>query len=223
MGRGDYPRECLEFVNSVERKVCIRGNHEDLLEDAIYRGTFHSLDHHNGTFKTTMILGTNDVQYDSIADVLENTSNYPEWVKYRDSLVNYYETEKYVFVHGWIPDFVEGEDWRNGDWSSARWKNGMKCWNNGERLEGKTIVCGHYHTPYGHAFIHKDGIDINKLITACEVCNREQIEEYRKQLKFTPFFDKGIIALDSCVAYSKFINCVPIEDNLLEGDKYASK
>jgi hypothetical protein len=98
----------------------------------------------------------------------------------------------------------------------------MKLWSNGEVAEGKTVVCGHYHTAWGHTILHKDGIDFNKLEAAYGVLTDEQLEEYRKKLKLTPFIDEGIIALDSCVNYSKFLNCVVLEDNLLEGDKYAS-
>ena len=39
LDRGEKPLECLAFVNSLpaKRKLLIRGNHEDLLEDCIYR------------------------------------------------------------------------------------------------------------------------------------------------------------------------------------------
>ena len=35
LDRGKQPRECLQFVNSLERKILIRGNHEDLMEEMI--------------------------------------------------------------------------------------------------------------------------------------------------------------------------------------------
>ena len=47
-----------------------------------------------------------------------------------DMCKNYYETEHYVFVHGWIPTvedtYLYDKDWRNAskrDWQTARWKN----------------------------------------------------------------------------------------------------
>ena len=39
LDRGKQPRECLQFVNSLERKILIRGNHEDLMEEMIAEGT----------------------------------------------------------------------------------------------------------------------------------------------------------------------------------------
>ena len=38
LDRGPESQQCLKFVNSLERKILIRGNHEDLMEDAINRG-----------------------------------------------------------------------------------------------------------------------------------------------------------------------------------------
>ena len=37
LDRGDESREILQFVNRLERKILIRGNHEDLMEEAIKR------------------------------------------------------------------------------------------------------------------------------------------------------------------------------------------
>ena len=35
LDRGPEPRECLQFVNSLDRKILIRGNHEDLMEEIV--------------------------------------------------------------------------------------------------------------------------------------------------------------------------------------------
>ena len=49
LDRGPESQQCLKFVNSLERKILIRGNHEDLMEEAINRGVFYSQDMSNGT------------------------------------------------------------------------------------------------------------------------------------------------------------------------------
>lgn len=37
LDRGSQPRQVINFLNGLERKVLIRGNHEDLLEKCIER------------------------------------------------------------------------------------------------------------------------------------------------------------------------------------------
>ena len=56
------------------------------------------------------------------------------------AMVDFYETEHYIFTHGWIPCTIIGnnyskkyfpvEEWRNAGvqaWNSARWINGMEA------------------------------------------------------------------------------------------------
>lgn len=54
LDRGPDAVKCLEFVNNLprERKILIRGNHEDLMEDAMFRGYFKQHDIHNRTYDT---------------------------------------------------------------------------------------------------------------------------------------------------------------------------
>ena len=63
LDRGKQPRECLQFVNSLERKILIRGNHEDLMEEmiAIHYPRTHDLS--NGTYYSAVdITGKNNVE-----------------------------------------------------------------------------------------------------------------------------------------------------------------
>ena len=58
----------------------------------------------------------------------------------------------------------------------------------------KTVVCGHYHTSYGHSiYEHK--------------CS-----EFGKDADFSPFYADGIIAIDGCTAVSSKVNCIVIDD-----------
>lgn len=223
LDRGPDAKKCLEFVNNLndDRKILIKGNHEQLLEDIIHRGYFLSHDYHNKTHETvyqlTGIHPTDNipsiysVDRAAILDMLVNK----DWDKYRTKLINYYETDKYVFVHGWIPfiiRFIDSdngkiesvrcytESWRNedSDWESARWANGMDAWKDGIREPGKTIVCGHWHSSWGHCNIHHNGVEFSET-----TANIPSIH--------TPFYDDGIIALDACTAYSGFVNCVVLD------------
>lgn len=204
--RGPESKNVLEFVNRLpdNRKILIKGNHEDLLEDALSRGFFVHHDWHNGTDKTVYQLsGIND--NDSLA--IEKCRKNKELKKYLESCINYYETKKYIFVHGWIPEI---NDWKNGDWNQARWKCCFDEWYKGVVIPNKTIVAGHWHTSYGHSKYHNNGPEWDE----------EQVEIFRKFYPKKPirgtacfdiFTDKGIIALDACTVYSRQVNCLRLE------------
>ena len=59
---------------------------------------------------------------------------------------------------------------------------------------GKTVVCGHFHTSYGHS----------KFERKCT--------EFGEDADFSPFYAEGIIAIDGCTAHSGKVNCIVIED-----------
>lgn len=70
------------------------------------------------------------------------------------------------------------------------------CFQHGCRVVvnyNKTIICGHWHSSYGHSKI--DG----------------KCSEFGKDAIFTPYYGKGIIAIDACTAHSGFINCIVLE------------
>ena len=210
LDRGAFPRKCLKFVNDLpdNRKILIRGNHEVLAMDCVARGYFGQHDMWNGTFETIQLLS--DYWQDPYAvpedDVIESFSKNPEWIKYYNSTVYYKEVGDYVFTHGWIPSGGTTEypvyeaDWRDKPFKEAIWANGMEMWNRGVKVPNKTVVCGHWHASYGHTKLH--GIDpttaTNNILNSA-------------------FKDNGIIALDSSVPRSRFLNVevIEIEDNLL--------
>lgn len=206
LDRGPQALNCLKFVNNIpeERKILIKGNHEDLLEDIYYRGYFCNHDVHNMTTDTVQQLSEipiSDILSHELTlfAALDKVQNHPEWVKYQMSLRDYFEIDKYVFVHGWIP--LE-EDWRNGDWKTSRWLNGMYQWSKNVKISDKTIVCGHWHTSWGHCRLHNYGSEFN---------------DFGEPAHFEPFIDEGIVAIDGCTAYSGIVNCYIIE---VEDDKW---
>lgn len=60
----------------------------------------------------------------------------------------------------------------------------------------KAIICGHWHCS---ALWHAQ--------------NPEQYEEFGPKKNFEPFIIKEMIALDSCTAYTKKVNCILIKEN----------
>ena len=198
LDRGPDAVKCLEYVNSLERKILIKGNHEDLLEDILFhKKWFDAYDFHNGTVDTIsqlsgITLGKEINGYVIFAMIQECSRN--EALKeYLKSVINYAEIGDYIIVHGWIPlEHVWGgtykvpENWKEGDWNEARWFNGMKMWKRGCTLEGKTIVCGHWSTRWGH-------------------------ERYSNTISNDTFERDGIIALDATTVLSKKVNVFVFE------------
>ena len=204
LDRGSKPLECLQFVNKLppDRKILILGNHELLMDELIHRGVPQMTDRYNGTFESICkILNIDEFDLDSIELMCHNK----DWKQYFNSLNFYYEVNDNIFVHGWIPSL----DYKNAsvyDWKQALWKNGMKLWSEGLRINGKTIWCGHWHASYGHANLHNYGVEFVK--NSWELTEEEKENNFEC---FEPFIDKGIVAMDACTAYTGFINCKVLE------------
>lgn len=210
LDRGRYPLQCLQFVNSLKRKILIRGNHEDLLEELLKRKQFLQHDVQNGTAGTVFDL-TSLTDYSDWwgTKVFDDVANNADLKKYLSSVVDYAEVGDNVFVHGWIPCdtgaeyyrpsfYKKIEDWKGGNWNRARWYNGMEAWNQGMKIDGKTIFCGHWHTSWGNSKLHGSGVEWDDPV-------------HLRNADFSPFIDDGIVALDSCCAYSHKINCYVLE------------
>lgn len=226
--RGPGTRGVFNFVAALEDRFhYVRGNHEDLLFDAITNiETQPGISRHhisNGTIQT--IADFCEMFPGFIIDPARPTSiNDEVYIKtapLRDFIqnksVDYLMLGDLIFVHGWIPcvdggeslwhnkpvSVVPTEDWGSDEslywWKKARWLNGMRAWQDGFRIPGKTIVCGHWHCSWGWSHI------------------KESREEFPRKDKlnwlksFEPFVDDGIIAIDACTAYSGIINCIKIE------------
>lgn len=218
--RGPKSRQCLNFVNSLpnERKILIRGNHEDLLVAAINRGYFKDYDYSNKTVDTCTNLTKMTLQagQDIILRELENNKDLNN---YLNSCIDYFESDNFVFVHGWIPfDFKNmkfNESWRNDNWEQARWENGFDAWYNGIIVPDKTIVCGHWNTSYAHSNFHNDGYEnLYQVLTKAPNINISQLslKQYNKLVNYKPFIDKGIIGLDACTVVSKKVNCLKLKE-----------
>lgn len=199
-----------EFVKSLgDRFIYIRGNHEDLLGDCvreIVSGREVSEHHwHNRTVDTIAEftqMNTNVfrgfVRWENVNQTTwEVMKPILDWID--EKSVDCYELGDNVFVHGWIPSTFR-ENWTKENWQRARWYNGMEMWKNGFCLEDKIIWCGHWCCSYGWSRIRQKYKEFPPK-------NRKEWEK-----SFQPFVDDGIIALDSCVSYSGFLNCVVYDE-----------
>lgn len=208
--RGPDNRKVYEFVKSLgDRFIYVRGNHEDLLGECvreIVSGREVSEHHwHNRTVDTIAEftqMNTNVfrgfVRWENVNQTTwEVMKPILDWID--EKSVDCYELDDNVFVHGWIPSTFR-KNWTKENWHRARWYNGMEMWKNGYCLEDKIIWCGHWCCSYGWSKIRQKYKEFPQK-------NRKDWEK-----SFQPFVDDGIIALDSGVTYSKFLNCVVYDE-----------
>jgi len=206
--RGREAKLLQQFVLDLMEKgevILIRGNHEDLFVDMVTSGDGIQLRHHviNGTYNTAIQLTDFDPAMADIRphDFAVAAQNTPYFQKIIPSMLDYYETDHFVFVHGWIPCIQDLDgysyysDWRSAsadEWAKARWYNGIDAAVTAQ--EEKTIVCGHWHASYGHS----------KYEGKCS--------EFGDDADFTPYQAPGIIAMDACTARSGFVNVLVLDD-----------
>lgn len=210
--RGEEAPEMQDFILKLmdeDRAILIKGNHEDLFHTLLTsdHGLPYDYNVQNGTYSTALQLTGYDIDraVHYRAEFVEAAKQTPYYQRIIPSMLDYYETEHYIFVHGWIPclyhrhtGYSYYSEWRDLDvfeWKKARWYNGIDaaftC------MEDKTILCGHWHASYGHwKYEHKGS-------------------EFEEDADFTPYYGPGVIALDACTAWSSKINVIVLEDNPL--------
>ena len=215
--RGQEALQLQDFVLdllSKDQVILIRGNHEDLTRELLqgWSRQSYAQRHHllNGTVNTVcQLTGFSErdvfITPDAVGRGLLNSQLIRTIIP---ATRNYFETDHYIFVHGWIPctavamdndqiGYVYDPDWRSASaeqWEDARWLNGMEAARSGVIEDGKTIVCGHWHCSFGHSRYHGNG------------------GEFGPEADFSPYYDQGIIALDACTAHTRKVNCIVIED-----------
>ena len=225
--RGDESEKVLHFLMSLERKVLVKGNHDILFHGLCKRRFPYSNDYSNGTTKTVFDLGEgiDGTPFDVCCDVAWNKT-----ARYRELLVNYFETQNYIFVHSWIPTTKKEkchpadkwiplttdeymEDWRDAidfEWEEAMWGNPFKMWKNGLNQTGKTIVFGHWHCSTGHS--------MESIIKASENDEERWISEFEDDAIWEPFIKDNIIGIDRCTAHTGEVNVLVLEDEFLESN-----
>lgn len=212
--RGKESKKLLDFVYDLllkKRIILIKGNHEILLKNIIKNINIDITDIYNGTAKTLA-----DLQYPhpmSLYDVemytYDAVKNYDKKLDFiLDSLVNYYELGKYIFVHGWIPDSDEPlSKISDSEWEKATWYNGIEKYFENKVINNKIIVCGHWHTSYG--WVRKNNKNIEKEKTINEIKKLE----FDENSNFDIFYEPGLIALDACTAFTNKVNILVLEDD----------
>lgn len=221
IGLGDYfgraAQSKLDCVNiwkylksdkHVNKPICLRGNHESILIEAIHRRGLTETDILNGehnTFASFADVYPNQIKYDCQRqfEVCKRMFNCG-FVSWLESLPWYYETNNYVFVHGFVPvSYFSGtslQELRSYDWNSLSWAKtpdfirAMDEMPNilERRAAGKTIVFGHWRAKeLNEKFLYKWEPEDGDIY----------FDEERK-----------LIGLDCTTVLSHKVGCIVLED-----------
>ena len=200
LDRGRQPKQIINYIlRNKEKIILVRGNHEDLMQEMINRNEAYWHDLSNGTARTIVDLCPEwEVTRFDLKEIAKET----RLQEVLDSFVDYFETDHYVFVHGWIPtkgsEQKYDKNWRNAGkerWEAARWANPVEMYKNRIFAPNKTIVCGHWHCS---SFWHEE--------------DPIRYKEYGEGANYKPYIKTEVMAIDACTALSGKVNCVVIED-----------
>lgn len=197
--RGRENFDVLKFFERLKHKVLLRGNHEDLLIKLLQTGKVLPHNYINGTMQTlTDFFGKYSIDpVDDTIDFSGKSRTVDRVCDFIDETANYFETENYVFVHGWMPQNAETIEERqkvtDNAWEKARWVKWTEKYDGSRPLTDKTLVCGHVPTFYANKF-----------------------EKSRDKNNYEIFYGNGIIAIDAGTFDTKHINVLVLEDNLVE-------
>lgn len=197
--RGNENVEVLKFFERLKYKALIRGNHEDLLLKLLNSGKVQPHNYINGTMQTLNdFFGKYTINpVDDSIDFSGKTRTVDRIGDFISETVNYFETENYVFVHGWFVTNGDNAETRknasNESWEKARKEKWTEMYIGEPPIKNKTLVCGHVPTFYAGKF-----------------------DSSRKEGSSDIFFGNGFIALDAGTDITRQINVLVIEDNLLE-------
>lgn len=190
--RGEENVEVLKFFEQQKHCVLLRGNHEDLLLKLLDTGMILPHNYINGTIQTLQdFFGTRAIDpTTSTVDFTGKTRTVDRLCEFIDSTLDYFETEHYVFVHGWIPCDAYA-DATPEQWEEARWIKWSTQYTGEPPIPGKTLVCGHYP-----AFFAKF------------------IDPSRPPHCSNIFHGNGLYAIDAGTFDSQQVNVLVLEDTL---------
>lgn len=110
--RGSEALELQDFILDLMKKdevILVRGNHEDLLLQLLHdwgQQSYYARHHIANRTVDTVFQLTGSSKYALLTqadEIGKDLLHSPCVQKIIPSMLNYYETEHYVFVHGWIP------------------------------------------------------------------------------------------------------------------------
>ncbi len=210
--RGGLARGMYKFLTTLPRAICLKGNHELILEKVFERGFLTQTDCYNGTNVTIASFAKvpkSQTSFDN-EEAVQKASFYPGLRKWLAERPYYFETKNYIFTHGWLPDGFYDKT-RNlslfsaDDWFDAVWTNTpisilkhRAAIASDPSFKNKTIVVGHWHTWRLRQELDNQEFEVNKT-------NKEIFDIWEDT-------ENKIVVIDGCTPYSKKVNVFVVED-----------
>lgn len=204
--QGRENRKVYDYVRALRHKILILGNHDERLLRILAEGQADLFDIRHGTGVTLEeFFGPGAVDDFGQLRLFGNENLAQELIGFLETMVDYYETDRYVFTHGFLPlqpacnISIIRADWRTADaaaWHQARFLEWQLLYNTPARLPEKTIVCGHRPTTFAHFF------DPQRALTDSGI-----------------FCGKGVIAIDAGTVRTGRVNVLVLEENTETGAK----
>ncbi len=148
--RGPQSMDVVEYLIRLSQNgyhtVFLKGNHEAMLQDYL-----------NGQDKTTFLLNGGNNTLESYGQHIDRFKNFiipPSHIKFFQSLLLFYETDLYIFVHAGLVPKVPLNQQQEKDllWIRDPFINSTYDF-------GKTVIFG--HTPFKEPFVTKNKIGID--------------------------------------------------------------
>jgi hypothetical protein len=209
---GPQPGELFVFLRELSEKgrlIFIYGNHDiELLDNLRVKRFTRPANRRCAALIVRYLTQKTELSDDELVSECENLgftrflSEVPVW---------YYESEDYVFTHGFIPTEKKAyrPDWRDAterEWrtAAARGDAMMLSMRYGISEPQKKIVCGHYSAARCYLMKNASSADWdNKIYKDVSGVPADG---------FKPFFGDTFIAIDQSVKKMGFVNCLVLEE-----------
>ncbi len=195
--RGHENKLTDSFLRDIKNKVLIRGNHEDILMETLATGRVGSLQYDNGTLSTLFeFFPTYDGSELFFSHRRADIITTDRLIRLIESMQDYFETDNYIFTHGWLPTvgMTASADYEHESfaaWHRARWQRWPSLYGESEIPKGKTLVVGHTSARYGGGFDHS-----------------------RRMGDTSIFRGDGMIAIDGSTDSTGLVNVLVAEDTM---------
>ena len=247
--RGEETVEVYKYLKSIPKKRCIliKGNHESLYKELLTKSFPDRYDFSNGTVRAFCNIASIDeeklskyywieqgfahgLDYDQIEEKLYSTWNQIKTIVANHEITtwlnskqwkNYFELNKYIFVHSFIPVKVKDEwkemhpyklrpfcyeyrsDWREAsedEWELATWGDPIDNFEYNlfkpEADNGKVLIVGHWHTSDFYKRLENIVTDTQEI-----------------------YYSKNLIAVDGGVKYEPLLGYIhPQNVLIIDGD-----
>ncbi len=196
--RGPENKKVYDYIKGLKHKILICGNHDERLLEILTEKRVNLFDIRNGAGETIeAFFGAGSIgEYGDLC-ISSKEELIKELCDFILEMVDYYETEHYIFVHGWIP-LKQGTqsplmNWRTADtkaWHSARFTEWLQFYGVNDMIPEKVIVCGHRPTRLAYSF------------------------DSRSLGDSSVYYGDGMIAIDAGTVSSGRVNVLVLEEQI---------